>query len=51
MTILQKLSSVRTQVHNHINQERHLISRDLYRERRSTADQDTPEVEAVFHCR
>ncbi len=24
-------------VHNHLNRERHLISRDLYRERRSAA--------------
>jgi hypothetical protein len=24
-------------VHNHFNQERHLIGRDLYRERRSAA--------------
>jgi putative transposase len=34
---LQKFSSVHASVHNHFNQERHLISRDLYRERRSAA--------------
>jgi putative transposase len=33
MKTLQKFSSV----HNHFNQERDLISRDLYRERRSAA--------------
>ena len=37
MKTLQKFSSVHAQVHNHFNQERHLISRDLYRERRSAA--------------
>jgi putative transposase len=35
MKTLQKFSSVHAQVHNHFNQERHLISRDLYRQRRS----------------
>jgi len=34
---LQKFSSVHASVHNHFSQERHLISRNLYRERRSTA--------------
>jgi putative transposase len=37
MKTLQKFSSVHGTVHNHFNQERHLISRDLYRERRSAA--------------
>ncbi len=38
MKTLQKFSrSPRPAVHNHFNQERHLISRDLYRERRSAA--------------
>ena len=37
MKTLQKFASVHAQVHNHFNQERHLISRDLYRERRSAA--------------
>ena len=37
MKTLQKFSSVHASVHNHFNQERHLISRDLYRERRSAA--------------
>jgi putative transposase len=35
MKTLQKFASVHAQVHNHFSQERHLISRDLYRERRS----------------
>jgi putative transposase len=34
---LQKFSSVRAQVHNHFNQERHLVIRDVYKQRRSTA--------------
>jgi putative transposase len=37
MKTLQKFSSVHASVHNHFNQERHLISRSLYRERRSAA--------------
>jgi len=37
MQTLRKFSSVHVSVHNHFNQERHLISRDLYRERRSAA--------------
>ena len=37
MTTLQKFAAVHGTVHNHFNQERHLISRDLYRERRSAA--------------
>ena len=37
MKTLQKFSSVHAPVHNHFSQERHLISRDLYRERRSAA--------------
>jgi putative transposase len=37
MKTLQKFSSVHAQVHNHFSQERHLVSRDLYRERRSAA--------------
>ena len=37
MKTLQKFSSVHAQVHNHFNQERHLVSRAVYRERRSAA--------------
>ena len=37
MTTLQKFAAVHGTVHNHFNQERHLISRNLYRERRSAA--------------
>ncbi len=37
MKTLQKFASVHAQVHNHFCQERHLISKDLYRERRSAA--------------
>jgi putative transposase len=35
MKTLQKFSSVHAQVHNHFNQERHLVDRQTYRERRS----------------
>jgi putative transposase len=34
---LQKLSSVHAQVHNHFNQQRHLITRQVYKQRRSIA--------------
>ena len=37
MKTLQKFASVHAQVHNHFSQERHLISRDIYKERRSAA--------------
>ena len=37
MKTRQKLAAVHGTFHNHFNQERHLISRDLYRERRSAA--------------
>ena len=37
MKTLQKFSSVHASVHNHFNQERHLISRDAYKEQRSAA--------------
>jgi putative transposase len=37
MKTLQKFSSVHAQVHNHFNQERHLVDRQSYRERRSAA--------------
>ena len=37
MKTLQKFSSVHAQVHNHFNQERHLVSREIYRQRRSAA--------------
>jgi putative transposase len=37
MKTLQKFAAVHGTVHNLFNQERHLISRDLYRERRSAA--------------
>ena len=37
MKTLQKFASVHGSVHNHFNQERHLISRKLYKERRSAA--------------
>jgi putative transposase len=32
---LQKFSSVHAQVHNHFNQERHLVTREAYKQRRS----------------
>ncbi len=34
---LQKFSSVHAQVHNHFNHERHLITRQVYKQRRSIA--------------
>lgn len=37
MKTLHKFSSVHASVHNHFNQDRHLVSRDSYKERRSAA--------------
>jgi len=37
MHTLQKFSVVHASVHNHFNHERHLVSRDIYKERRSAA--------------
>ena len=37
MKTLQKFSSVHAQVHNRFNQERHLVSREIYKQRRSAA--------------
>jgi putative transposase len=37
MKALQKFSSVHAQVQNHFNQERHLITRQVYKQRRSIA--------------
>jgi putative transposase len=37
MKTLQKFASVHASVHSHFNQERHLISREHYKERRSAA--------------
>jgi putative transposase len=34
---LQKFSSIHAQIHNHFNQERHLISRDVFKQRRADA--------------
>ncbi len=34
---LQKFSSVHAQVHNHFNQERHLVAREIYKQRRLDA--------------
>jgi putative transposase len=34
---LHKFSSVHGQVHNHFNQEQHLVTRQVYKQRRSTA--------------
>ena len=42
MKTLQKFASVHASVHNHFNQERHLISRDDYKERRSAALAEWP---------
>ena len=37
MKTLQKFSSVHASVHNHFAQERHLVSREVYKQRRSAA--------------
>ena len=37
MRTLQKFSSVHAEVHNHFNHERHLVTRRVYKQRRSTA--------------
>ena len=37
MKTLQKFSSIHTQVHNQFNQERHLVTRQVYKLRRSAA--------------
>jgi putative transposase len=37
MKTLQKFSSVHAQVQNHFNHERHLITRQIYKQRRSIA--------------
>jgi len=37
MRTLQKFSSVHAQVHNHFNQERHLVTRQVYKQRRFAA--------------
>jgi putative transposase len=34
---LQKFTSVHAQVHNHFNQERHLVTSEIYKQRRSAA--------------
>jgi putative transposase len=34
MKTLQKFSSVHAQVYNHFNQERHLVTRQVYKQRR-----------------
>ena len=37
MKTLQKFTSVHASVHNHFAQERHLVSREVYKQRRSAA--------------
>jgi putative transposase len=37
MKTLQKFVSVHGSIHNHFNQERHLVDRNAYKERRSAA--------------
>ena len=37
MKTLQRFSSTHAQVHNHFNQERHLVSREVHKQRRSAA--------------
>jgi putative transposase len=37
MKTLQKFASIHASVHNHFSQERHLVSREVYKQRRSAA--------------
>ena len=37
MKIQQKFSSIHAQVHNHFNQERHVVARVVYKHRRSSS--------------
>ena len=37
LSTLQKFSSIHAQVHNHFNLERHLVTREIYKQRRSAA--------------
>lgn len=37
MKSLQKFTSVHASLHNHFNQERHLVDRQTYKQRRSAA--------------
>ena len=37
MNSLQKFASGQTNLHNHFNQERHLVGRDNYKQRRCAA--------------
>jgi putative transposase len=37
MKALQKFASVHASVHNHFSLERHLVNRQIYKERRSAA--------------
>ena len=37
MKTLQKFASVHANVHNHFNQERHLVDRQTFKQRRSAA--------------
>ncbi len=44
MKTLQKFTSVHATLHNHFNQERHLVSRKTYKQRRSAALAEWPSV-------
>ena len=46
MKTLQQFASVHASFHNHFSQERHLVSRNLYKERRSAALAEWREVAA-----
>jgi putative transposase len=37
MKVLQKFSSVRSQIHNHFNQKRHFIGRNVFKQWRADA--------------
>ena len=46
MKALQKCASVHAKVHDHFSQERHLVDRQTYKERRAAALAEWPEVMA-----
>lgn len=49
MKSLQKFASVHANVHNHFNQERHLVDRQTYKARRSTALAEWQNLKARSH--
>ena len=48
---LQKFSSIHAQVHNQFNQERHLVTRQVYKQRRSAALAERRALAALIAAR